>query len=517
MKPYGTHASNVNKHPGDILKADQRKRRTAEEMKAVRKEEAAAQQVRASEEKAKLERKAQLLRELAAIEAETVSAEEARLQPSVPQSATVNNVGVTASKKVSKMAKPRRADVNMIMADEVKGKEEVSKSERRKCKSPTDSNANAPEPTKKIKQTYPAGFIAAYVGRTSVTTTSVAPRSRSPSEPPDVSQVRYGGYADSGSESDSSADLDTGKDDRMTSQSIVKVESVDTTLITASTTSTGPVNTSDRRKYTWKDIQCLIPTFLQKNWSRKLVPEVIYLIGIGRCPWNLIEIDLSEIYVVVWRRTIPSVDVPPTDPGTPTFQVLGQKVAEWRNGMSKHGQDVVNRKIQSEGLTSPEAIAAYVGRLLGCGLPFLSIRTSFDLDTGNPIREGRFRGPLILEVFSYHLKRTGKLAHQFSGTKPPIAAFALAISALERALARWSTGTLAVPKTSQEKVADAFSHKSWGRKTTAYTKSLSTLSQDEWETIFHETETVLGAAAGTINDDDAGDDEDEDDDERARI
>ncbi|KAK7681442.1 hypothetical protein QCA50_015534 [Cerrena zonata] len=90
MKPYGTRASNVNKHPGDILKADQRKRRTAEEMKAVRKEEAAAQQVRASEEKAKLERKAQLLHELAAIEAETVSAEEARLQPSVPQSATAN-------------------------------------------------------------------------------------------------------------------------------------------------------------------------------------------------------------------------------------------------------------------------------------------------------------------------------------------------------------------------------------------------------------------------------------------
>ncbi|KAK7681438.1 hypothetical protein QCA50_015530 [Cerrena zonata] len=116
------------------------------------------------------------------------------------------------------MAKPRRADVNMIMADEVKGKEEDSISGLTSGPPSIPSNANAPEPTKKIKQTYPAGLTAAYVGRTSVTTTSVAPRSHSPSESPDVNQVRYGGYADSGSESDSSADLDTGKDDRMTSQ-----------------------------------------------------------------------------------------------------------------------------------------------------------------------------------------------------------------------------------------------------------------------------------------------------------
>lgn len=46
------------------------------------------------------------------------------------------------------------------------------------------------------------------------------------------------------------------------------------------------------------------------------------------------------------------------------------------------------------------------------------------------VREGKFQGPLILKTFSYHLKRTGKLALEFRDT--PDGALALTAAAVGR-------------------------------------------------------------------------------------
>lgn len=44
------------------------------------------------------------------------------------------------------------------------------------------------------------------------------------------------------------------------------------------------------------------------------------------------------------------------------------------------------------------------------------------------VREGKFQGPLVLKTFSYHLKRTGKLALEFRDT--PDGALALTAAAV---------------------------------------------------------------------------------------
>lgn len=75
-----------------------------------------------------------------------------------------------------------------------------------------------------------------------------------------------------------------------------------------------------------------------------------------------------------------------------------------------------------------------------------------------------------------------------------------------------------VPTTHQEKLADAFSHEVWGRKTDKYVKSLCTLTEDEWKAIIQGSESALGALAGTPDDKGTNDlDSEDDDDERAHI
>lgn len=84
MKHYGTRSTNANKHPGDVLKpAERKKRRTRAELDLAEQEQVAAKQ-------ATLERKAELLRELAKLETESVSVESERLKPSVPKSGNIS-------------------------------------------------------------------------------------------------------------------------------------------------------------------------------------------------------------------------------------------------------------------------------------------------------------------------------------------------------------------------------------------------------------------------------------------
>lgn len=79
QKRYGTRVTNVDKHPGNILKTsgDRKKRRTREEM-------AAALFEHEQEEKAAMEETTRLRLELAQMKAKLVAEEEERLQPSVP-------------------------------------------------------------------------------------------------------------------------------------------------------------------------------------------------------------------------------------------------------------------------------------------------------------------------------------------------------------------------------------------------------------------------------------------------
>lgn len=61
-----------------------------------------------------------------------------------------------------------------------------------------------------------------------------------------------------------------------------------------------------------------------------------------------------------------------------------QRLAEWRNGISKSALEVLEEYFHDEEMTETE-IAQYVTSQLSRGLPFVSQSTTFDPASGIPV------------------------------------------------------------------------------------------------------------------------------------
>ncbi|KAK7683267.1 hypothetical protein QCA50_013529 [Cerrena zonata] len=537
MSPYGTRPANVDKHPGlvDLVVDGTRKRRTPEEMVQAKLAKV-AQEISIQDNDAILQAKeAALLRRIAELEDQARSLEEQSVGPSAPpmtkargaKTSKANGIIQPSTTSRKGKTKVRRADVPKVVVKEVevveKPTESVKGARKRKIDSTPTIVSNSVVSSKRVKPANPSGLLVSYQPPPCPPPNTAATSSVAASGPEETI-VQYGGYIDSDDDDNNSSDLPDHPlfTDRVTAQGTVKIEKdVAVDIAQVATTILASTKAASRgTKFTMKDIDALFPPHLRYLWREKYIPEVLFYVGARLEPWNLSGINWNDFLHSLWEEIMPHVrewGVPSTHPQSAVAMIVMQRICEWRNGINKFALEVLADLFQSEDMTEAE-ISQYVSSQIGKGLPFISVKTTFDPASGLPIREGRFQGPLVLRAFSYHLKRTGKLAREFRDT--PDGALALTTVAVERALRKYKTGKLSVLKNRKGHSIDDFSQRRWGDQTNEYMKSICDLTESEWTEILEGAERHLGTSAGKPGDDEDDDDDDNDfesDSERARI
>ncbi|KAK7684405.1 hypothetical protein QCA50_012352 [Cerrena zonata] len=543
MGRYGTRQTNATKHPGLVdIDTTRKKRRSDEEMEQVRLEQEAA--VQALEDK-----NAELLNSVARLEARSRELEQQSLAPSVPpipKAASVNTKTAKNSKGSvksktkgtvpgppepieaelahdsasqaqgkgrKKPAKPRRTDVAKVV---VEGKDsQVVDEDTRKRKLPTDSSVTSSR-TKKTKPTTPSGLLTSYKSHSHAGGTTAA-------SSPDVldvtdTNIKYGGFAGSDSESEIEFVEETGTGSRNTASTTVKIEINDSSLRLSETPGPSGAKRGTKAKSSVKDIYDVLPSHCHYVFTELYVPELLYFIGNRISPWITAGVNWTETFKTILESALPNgVMVPPTDPESAVARVSNQRVAEWKHGMSKQALDIIAKKITIEGFDEDDT-AEFVAQQLKPGLPFISLTTTYYPVSRSIVRDRRFQGPLLLETFAYHLGRVGKSADEYRDT--PDAALGLACVAMERALGKYKTGTQQILTDKSGAFIDSFSHQVWGYKTDQYSKSIRNLTETEWAAILEGAEAYLvqGGSSGRGHDGNEGSSAfDFEDDERANI
>ncbi|KAF9022900.1 hypothetical protein BDZ89DRAFT_187198 [Hymenopellis radicata] len=106
-------------------------------------------------------------------------------------------------------------------------------------------------------------------------------------------------------------------------------------------------------------------------------------------------------------------------------------------------------------------------------------------------RTGPFQGPLVLDVFSYHVGLVSHIPIEES-YGDPICALTLAAISAKRGLMMWRTGTYDRERTAGRNSAESFKDVPWGAEAVKYLlPQAKALSDDDWADIFEQCEAIL--------------------------
>ncbi|KAI1782778.1 hypothetical protein LXA43DRAFT_1068291 [Ganoderma leucocontextum] len=237
-------------------------------------------------------------------------------------------------------------------------------------------------------------------------------------------------------------------------------------------------------QWAMRDLEPMLGPYLG-SFSATFVPKLINLTGnLANGPWSLHGLDLKGAMEGLAAEVWPMLNVV-VIPRQVFFDMAKQKLWEYRNGVANEAIDVVTTYMLSRRFEGTEARADYVSWALSekDNWPFRYSRV-VETEDGMIKNYGAYQSTLVSRVLAYHLKRIHISANQIRDH--PCNALALAVTAVERALKMWSTGSLQRPRGRSEEAK--FSERLWGRIANEYLGGIIDISDEQWDDILAKAE-----------------------------
>ncbi|KAJ3482722.1 hypothetical protein NLI96_g6796 [Meripilus lineatus] len=232
------------------------------------------------------------------------------------------------------------------------------------------------------------------------------------------------------------------------------------------------------------------------------------LVGWKACLREIIEIAGTQhenIFpssnLIFWPRTFARVwekhvgkpfglPTPPIEPGTPVYALAFQRLYEWVSGFFICAKGQADFYWDFHGCKSSDTRKDIINEL-SCketGLPFISKKTTL-LEDGTFDREGRYCGPWVSRVLSYHLSSINKRASELD--EYPVGALCLSVLALEHLFRLYKTGSrIATVIVEGREKKLVFNEANYLLEVQDYLHSTSKLSEDDWKMILDSAEQM---------------------------
>ncbi|KAF9782782.1 hypothetical protein BJ322DRAFT_1110668 [Thelephora terrestris] len=226
-----------------------------------------------------------------------------------------------------------------------------------------------------------------------------------------------------------------------------------------------------------------VPLPYKEKFDTDFIPSVVEWVAQSEEPWNNPDgkVPLQQIHDKVYK-TIDGI----IDRHHPLIEPLKSKLTAWRVAIRKRAQKIVDEHLNNEENIHPaSSVREYVGWLKPAAESEDSQDAPFMFSTGLEYKaemlQGKYLNPLLFETFAAHFGSSGVSNDPMDYiNSPPIGAFALTISAVERALEGWKFGK---PGQARE-----FSRGNWGFSTDEYINGLTKISEARWIQILEGTQ-----------------------------
>ncbi|KAK7684397.1 hypothetical protein QCA50_012344 [Cerrena zonata] len=502
---YGTRASNVNKHPGQIVLDNMQTRRGKNELAIEKAAIAAKEQEKtlATATKIKKLSKVQRQEERAAKKASQAEVSAATQRPKAPRSNPKSTAKVVTmvsppdvlEKSVSQSKRPkkvgcsqieeylaREASVFELSSDSDPEREALLalsrglKNSKRALDSDSDSDVVEVQPSKKAKPSQ-HGFREGW-----------KPHRDSPPIKVEKVDVRvdaptYGGYVEDDDDDDAvegSAAAHDGVAARKVvnntkSLATVKFKPAVITQPNVTTLASTEIPRAPRRPNGSKTpVMTNLPLDISRTiWTKHFIPSCFDILGEHTDPFILLGEDIIQQIATVFHVCFPDLKHEVTVDSV-IFAVLSQRCCEHRSKIGSIALDNVTELLNTTpGLETTQSRAAYVKEQKAGSLYFYR--------ETNPLRRGVFRSDLILKAFSHHLSAIEGTVRvsPFSA----IGALGLAATAVQRAFFVYQNGVLAATDRRDDNPV-MFSATNWRQECDHLIRSISALGDDPWSEVY---------------------------------
>ncbi|OBZ67131.1 hypothetical protein A0H81_12922 [Grifola frondosa] len=281
---------------------------------------------------------------------------------------------------------------------------------------------------------------------------------------------------------------------------------------------------SSKKKKTSKD-SLKLPRAINSIFLREYIPTILTYVGTLSNPWKFVErlaVTRKEglkVLHTVWEVIFKNRYSDPVDMEQVAAKVT-QKLSEWRFQCGQMALNLYDTFFnQFEQYDSPEERAKFAKKMLAGGL--------FTYEVQEPEIKGLFRTPFILQTFALHLTAIEGAVHipglyANDAVPRPNGAFALAVTAVERALRLYKADHVISEPGKVPKVKEVFNGKTgnkssnpnqfsgdnWAVKTRGWAKSVAKLSDAKMANIIESTRplneaaTTAGGKVGGSDDED---------------
>ncbi|THU85779.1 hypothetical protein K435DRAFT_970548 [Dendrothele bispora CBS 962.96] len=176
-----------------------------------------------------------------------------------------------------------------------------------------------------------------------------------------------------------------------------------------------------------------MPDDVKIAFDRYFKPSVIEVAGSSNEPWTYPSLkELNDI----WTRVMPD-DFTNQFPAyaTVTQKLVAEVVNEWRDSFGNAALETIHIIFEENKLQDDEARKTYIAQIMKGGIT----RREYYF-TGTGVLKGTFQTPIVAKTLSKHYQAIQDIHDDKSLKKPPKAALALAIFAIERTLKHYSNG-----------------------------------------------------------------------------
>ncbi|OSX57852.1 hypothetical protein POSPLADRAFT_1155335 [Postia placenta MAD-698-R-SB12] len=519
-----TRQSNVNKHPGNILKGTPH--RPPDIIAEERHLAAQAKQLIADQQAASLQRLAELENHLeeehsqAATFGSSPSHVEhaggggrANILDSAVEHPSNDRGGVGKPKQVhasnaptpkmpakaapqsttSKMAKKSRttrADIdahrNSLLNADLNDKPIVLVSGKRK----SSKDSSVPTVVKKARAANPSGLLAGWTQHDSSMSPAAGTQfkhlthvSLPPSAMTAMDVRDYGGYVSS--EDDGTEECELARSSQNITKGVVAIKREDpaimikTELATSHNSVTGEAGSGANGGFVKVDL----PAGAEPRWSKEYIPTVLDYIGTLPNPWDIAAVNFVKVFQQIWDLVFPDILYLVNDKGA-VYALTQQKIYDWRSGFAKSAADHVARLFQLDILeelkkrrleNTAEGHATYVAQQITGNYLFLYGDVKVSKDDGSIVSWNKpFQSQLVLATLAYHMNATAGAILYIEAT--PRGALAMSTVAVECAIGMYTTGTYITPR-------EKFAEQIWSRVLNLYKISIETLMPGTWDVI----------------------------------